>query len=60
MAIASATQAQQLELLRQLNIAAKDLYAITTQPLDISQTGPAFDTVLVALATAITAVQAAS
>ena len=60
MAVASATQAQQQEPLRQLNIAAKALYVITTQPLDITQTGPSFDEVLVDVAAAITAVQAAS
>lgn len=59
MAIASATAAERQELLRQLNILAKDLYAITTQPLDIAQTGPAFDLKLPALTAAIEAVDAA-
>lgn len=60
MAIAAATQAQRQELLRQLNILAKDLYAITTQPLDIAQTGPAFDAKIPALTAAVTAVTSAS
>jgi len=60
MAVAKATQAQRQELLRQLNILAKDIYAITTQPLDIAQTGPAFDAKIPALEAAVAAVKAAS
>lgn len=60
MAVAKATQAQRQELLRQLNILAKGIYAITTQPLDITQTGPAFDAKIPALEAAVAAVKAAS
>lgn len=60
MAIAKATQAQQQELLRQLNILGKDLYAILTQPQDVAQTGTAFDAKIATLETAITAVKTAS
>lgn len=55
MAIASQTQAVQLELLRQLNITAKELYSLTTRPTDLSLTGPAFDTKVASLMTALTA-----
>ena len=58
MAVAKATQAQRQELLRQLNILAKDIYAITTQPLDIAQTDLAFDAKIQALEAAIAAVTA--
>lgn len=60
MAIAKATPAQRQELLRQLNILGKDLYAILTQPQDVVQTGAAFDAKIAALETAITAVKTAS
>lgn len=60
MAIAKATQAQQHELLRQLNILGKDLYAILTQPQDVAQTGAAFDAKIAALEAAVTAVKTAS
>lgn len=60
MAIAKATQAQQQELLRQLNILGKDLYAILTQPQDVTQTGTAFDAKIAALEAAVDAVKAAS
>lgn len=60
MAIAKATPAQRQELLRQLNILGKDLYAILTQPQDVDQTGAAFDAKIAALETAITAVKTAS
>ena len=60
MAIAQATQVQQQELLRQLNILGKDLYAILTQPQDVAQTGAAFDAKIAALETAIAAVKTAS
>lgn len=60
MAIAKATQAQQQELLRQLNILAKDVYEITTQFKDVTQTGPAFDAKIPALEAAIAAVKAAA
>ncbi len=60
MAIAKATQAQQQELLRQLNILAKDIYEITTQFKDVAQTGPAFDAKIPALEAAIAAVKAAA
>lgn len=60
MAIAKATSAQQQELLRQLNILGKDLYAILTQPQNVDQTGAAFDTKLTALEAAVDAVKAAS
>lgn len=56
MAIAKATPEQQQELLRQLNILGKDLYAILTQPQDVAQTGAAFDTKIAALKAAIAAV----
>lgn len=60
MAIAKATPEQQQELLRQLNILGKDLYAILTQPQNVGQTGAAFDTKLTALKAAVAAVEAAS
>lgn len=60
MAISKATQAQQQELLRQLNILGKGLYAILTQPQDVAQTGAAFDTKIAALEAAVDAVKAAS
>lgn len=60
MAIAKATPAQQQELLRQLNILSKDLYAILTQPQNVVQTGAAFDTKIAALEAAVAAVKAAS
>lgn len=60
MAIAKATPAQQQELLCQLNILGKDLYAILTQPQDVAQTGAAFDTKIAALEAAVAAVKAAS
>lgn len=59
MAIAKATSAQQQELLRQLNILGKDLYAILTQPQNVDQTGAAFDTKLTALEKAVNEVKAA-
>jgi hypothetical protein len=55
MAIATQTSAVKQELLRQLNITAKDLYVILTQPRDIAQTGPAFDAKIATLKTALTA-----
>lgn len=60
MAIAKETSAQQQELLRQLNILGKDLYAILTQPQNVGQTGAAFDTKLTALEDAVNAVKAAN
>lgn len=60
MAIAKATSAQQQELLRQLNILGKDLYAILTQPQNVGQTGAAFDTKLTELKAAVAAVEAVS
>ena len=60
MAIAKATSAQQQELLRQLNILGKDLYAILTQPQNVDQTGAAFDTKIADLEAAVAAVKAAS
>ena len=60
MAIAKATQAQQQELLRQLSILGKDLYAILTQPQDVVQTGAVFDAKIAALEAAVDAVKAAS
>ena len=60
MAIAKATPAQRQELLRQLNILGKDLYAILTQPQDVAQTGAAFDAKISALEAAVTAVKSAS
>lgn len=60
MAIAKATSAQQQELLRQLNILGKDLYAILTQPQNVDQTGATFDTKLTALEKAVNEVKAAS
>lgn len=60
MAIAKATSAQQQELLRQLNILGKDLYAILTQPQNVDRTGAAFDTKIAALEAAVAAVRAAS
>lgn len=60
MAIAKATSAQQQELLRQLNILGKDLYAILTQPQNVGQTGAAFDTKLTALKAAVAGVETAS
>lgn len=59
MAIAKATPAQQQELLRQLNILGKDLYAILTQPQNVGQTGVTFDTKLTALEKAVNEVRAA-
>lgn len=55
MAIAAQTSAVQQELLRQLNITAKELYSLTTRPTNLTQTGPAFDTKIAALKTALTA-----
>lgn len=60
MAIAKATSEQQQELLRQLNILGKDLYAILTQPQNVGQTGAAFDAKIAALENAVNAVKAAS
>lgn len=60
MAIAKATSAQQQELLRQLNILGKALYAILTQPQNVAQTGAAFDTKIAELEAAVAAVKAAS
>lgn len=60
MAIAKTTSAQQQELLRQLNILGKDLYAILTQPQNVGQTGAAFDTKLTASSSAVNAVKAAN
>lgn len=60
MAIAKATEAQRIELQRQLNIHAKEVYQMLTQPLDITQTGPAYDAKIAALQAAITAVVAAA
>lgn len=60
MAIAKATSAQQQELLRQLSILGKDLYAILTQPQNVGQTGAAFDTKLTALKDAVSLVEAAN
>lgn len=60
MAIAKAASAQQQELLRQLNILGKALYAILTQPQNVAQTGAAFDTKIAALEAAVAAVKAAS
>lgn len=60
MALAAATSAQQQELLRQLNILAKELYTHLTQPHGLDQVGPVFDAKLPALEAAIDAVQAAS
>lgn len=60
MAIAKATSAQQQELLRQLNILGKDLYATLTQPQNVAQTGAALDTKIAALEAAVAAVKAAS
>lgn len=59
MAIAKATPAQQQELLRQLNILGKDLYAILTQPQNVAQTGAAFDAKIVVLEAAAAAVRTA-
>lgn len=59
MTIAKATPVQQQELLRQLNILSKDLYAILTQPQNVDQTGAAFDTKLTALEAAVNKVKAA-
>lgn len=60
MAIAKATPEQQQELLRQLNILGKDLYAILTQPQNVAQTGAAFDTKIAALKAAVAKVEDAS
>lgn len=60
MAIAAATAAQQIELQRQLNILAKDIYQILTQPADVVGTGPVFDAKIPALEAAIAAVKAAA
>lgn len=60
MAIAKATSAQQQELLRQLNILGKALYAILTQPQNVDQTGADFDTKLTALEKAVNEVRVAS
>lgn len=60
MAIAKATSAQRQELLRQLNILGKDIYAILTQPQSLAQTGTALDAKIPALEAAIAAVKAAS
>lgn len=60
MAIAKATPEQQQELLRQLNILGKDLYAILTQPQNVGQTGAAFDTSIAALKAAVAKVEGAS
>ena len=60
MSIAKATSAQQQELLRQLNILGKNLYAILTQPQNVAQTGTEFDTKVATLEAAIAAVKAAS
>lgn len=60
MVIAKATPAQRQELLRQLNILGKGLYAILTQPQDVAQTGAAFVAKIAALEAAVTAVKTAS
>lgn len=60
MAIAKATQAQRAELQRQLNIHAKDIYQIITQPQDIVYRGPEYDAKIAALSAAIAAVVAAA
>lgn len=60
MAIAAATLAQKTELQRQLNILAKDIYQILTQPLDAVSVGPTFDAKIPALEAAIAAVKGAA
>lgn len=60
MAVAKATQAQQQEFLRQLNILGKDMYQAITQPQDIAYRGPEIDAKIAALEAAITAVKAAA
>lgn len=60
MAIAKATLAQKTELQRQLNIHAKEVYKIMTQPLDVNSVGAAYDAKVAALEAAIAAVKAAA
>lgn len=60
MAVAKATQAQQQEFLRQLNILGKDMYQAITQPQDIAYRGPEIDAKIAALEAAIAAVKAAA
>ena len=55
MAIAAQTEVVQQELLRQLNIVAKALYAIKTQPRAIASTGPDFDALMTPALAAIKA-----
>ena len=56
MAIAAQTEAVQQELLRQLNIVAKAMYQLKTQPQSMASSGPAFDTLM---APALAAIKAA-
>lgn len=60
MAVAKATQAQQQEFLRQLNILGKDMYQAITQPQDIAYRGPEIDAKIAALEAAMAAVKAAA
>lgn len=55
MAIASQTTEVKWALLRHLHTTGKELYGLLTQPRDITQTGPAFDTKIAALKAALTA-----
>ena len=55
MAIAAQTEAVQQELLRQLNIVAKVMYQLKTQPQSVASSGPAFDALMVPALAAIKA-----
>lgn len=55
MAIAAQTEAVQQELLRQLNIVAKAMYQLKTQPQAVASSGPAFDTLMTPALAAIKA-----
>lgn len=55
MAIAAQTEAVQQELLRQLNIVAKAMYQLKTQPKSMASSGPAFDTLMTPALAAIKA-----
>lgn len=55
MAIASQTEAVQQELLRQLNIVAKAIYTLKTQPRSVADSGAEFDALMVPALAAIKA-----
>lgn len=60
MAIASATQAQQIEFQRQLGILSKDVDQLLSQFQDVVYRGPEIDAKIPALEAAIAAIKAAA